>query len=191
MSYISSANGNTHNIETGENTPQRTITIDGVPVNIDWRQIAPLAAGVGTGEKGQGGVGGRYSLIINGKSYEVFARRLNKPDEDESQTYEIFLAGQRFEVQVEDERTKSLTGAAASAHGSGEARIRAPMPGLVVGIPLEPGTPVTRGQTVVILEAMKMENDLSTPINGTIKEIRVSTGQTVNQGDVLVVVSGE
>ncbi len=194
MAYISSTNGETHNIETGENTPQRAITIDGVPVTIDWRRIAPLAAGVGTRETGQSrqsGVGGRYSLIINGKSYDVFARRLNKPDEGESQTYEIFFAGQRFDVQVEDERTRSLSSAAASAHGSKEARIRAPMPGLVIGLPLEPGTPVTRGQTVVILEAMKMENDLATPINGTIKEIRVSKGQTVNQGDVLVVVAGE
>jgi biotin carboxyl carrier protein len=193
MAYISSTNGNTHNVETGENTPQRTIIIDGVPVTIDWRQIAPLAAGVGTGEKVQSGqsAGGRYSLIINGKSYEVFARRLNKPDEGESQTYEISFAGQRFEVEVEDERTRSLSSAAQAAHGSGEARIRAPMPGLVVGIPLEPGAHVTRGQTVIILEAMKMENDLSTPISGSIKEIRVSKGQTVNQGEVLVVVTGE
>ncbi len=190
MAYISSANGNSHTIETGENTPQRTITIDGTPVNIDWRKIAPLAATAETGA-GTHETGGRYSLIINGKSYEVFARRLDRPDEGESQTYEIFFAGQRFEVQVEDERTRSLTSAAASAHGSGEARIRAPMPGLVVGIPLEVGSSVTRGQTVIILEAMKMENDLSTPINGAIKEIRVSKGQTVNQGDVLVVVAGE
>jgi biotin carboxyl carrier protein len=189
MSYISSTNGNTHRVETGENTPQRTITIDGAPVTIDWRQIASLAAGAG--EKGQSAAGGRYSLIINGKSYEVFARRLNKPDEGESQTYEIHFAGQRFEVQVEDERTKSLTGAVASAHSAGEARIRAPMPGLVVGVPFDPGAPVTRGQTVVILEAMKMENDLATPISGTIKEIRISKGQTVNQGDVLVVITGE
>ncbi len=189
MAYISSTDGNSHTIDTGENTPQRTITIDGTPVTIDWRKIAPLAAaetGTGTHE-----TGGRYSLIINNKSYEVFARRLNKPDEGESQTYEIFFAGQRFEVQVEDERTRSLTSAAASAHSSGEARIRAPMPGLVIGVPFESGASVTRGQTVVILEAMKMENDLSTPINGTIKEIRVSKGQTVNQGDVLVVVAGE
>ena len=190
MAYISSSNGNSHSIETGENTPQRTITIDGAPITIDWRKIAPLAAGTGAGT-GMGETGGRYSLIINGKSYEVFARRLNKPDEGESQTYEIFFGEQRFEVQVEDERTRSLTGAAASAHSSGEARIRAPMPGLVVGVPLEAGASVARGQTVVILEAMKMENDLSTPISGTIKEIRVSKGQTVNQGDVLVVVAGE
>ncbi|HLI04980.1 MAG TPA: biotin/lipoyl-containing protein [Ktedonobacteraceae bacterium] len=191
MAYIVSMNGNPHNVETGENTPQRTIIIDGVPVTIDWRQIAPLAAGVGTSEKGQSGVGGRYSLIINGKSYEIFARRLNKPDEGAGQTYEIFFAGQRFEVEVEDERTHSLSSAAQAAHGSEEARVHAPMPGLVVGVPLEPGAHVTRGQTVIILEAMKMENDLSTPITGTIKEIRVSKGQTVNQGEVLVVIAGE
>ena len=67
----------------------------------------------------------------------------------------------------------------------------APMPGLVVGIPLAVGTDVTRGQAVIVLEAMKMENDLPSPIAGTIKEVRVDRGQTVNQGDVLVVISAE
>ena len=186
MSYISSVNGNSYRIETGENTAQRTITVDGIPYTIDWRQIAPLAADA----KGQSS-GGRFSLLIGGKSYEVFARRLNKPDEGEGQTYEIHFAGQRFEVQDEDERARALTSAARSAHSTGEAKVRAPMPGLVIGIPLEAGAAVTRGQTVVVLEAMKMENDLSTPISGTIKEIRVTKGQTVNQGDVLVLVAGE
>ena len=186
MAYISSINGNSYRIETGESTEQRTITIDGTPYTIDWRQVAPLAADA----KGQSS-GGRFSLLIGGKSYEVFARRLNKPDESEGQTYEIQFAGQRFEVQVEDERAKALTSSAKSAQGSGEAKIRAPMPGLVIGIPHEAGAAVTRGQTVVVLEAMKMENDLSTPISGTIKEIRVKKGQTVNQGDVLVIVAGE
>jgi biotin carboxyl carrier protein len=50
---------------------------------------------------------------------------------------------------------------------------------------------VARGQTLVILEAMKMENDLGSPMAGKIKEIKVSKGQTVNQGDALVVVKGE
>jgi len=67
--------------------------------------------------------------------------------------------------------------------------VRAPMPGLVLGLPISAGSDVERGQTVVILEAMKMENDLAAPISGKIKEIRVNKGQTVNQGDVLVVVS--
>jgi biotin carboxyl carrier protein len=65
------------------------------------------------------------------------------------------------------------------------------MPGLVIGVPVEIGSNVTQGQTVVVLEAMKMENDLAAPRAGTIKEIKVSKGQTVNQGDVLVVISGE
>jgi biotin carboxyl carrier protein len=65
------------------------------------------------------------------------------------------------------------------------------MPGLVIGVPLEVGSKVTRGQTVVVLEAMKMENDLGSPIAGTLKDVKVSTGQTVNQGDVLAVIQGE
>ena len=89
---------------------------------------------------------------------------------------------------VEDEREKALAGSVKAAH-TGEARVYAPMPGLVLGVPVEMGASVTLGQTVVVLEAMKMENDLAAPRAGTIKEIKVSKGQTVNQGDVLVVIS--
>jgi biotin carboxyl carrier protein len=187
MPYISTINGRPYRIDTGEDNPQRKILIDGISYDIDWRQIAPLAADA----KGQTGVGGRYSLIIEGKSYEVFARRSNKPDEGDGQTYEIQIAGQLFEVYVEDEREKTLAGAAKSPHANGEAMVRAPMPGLVVGIPLEVGTSVARGQAVIVLEAMKMENDLPSPIAGTIKEVRVGKGQAVNQGDVLVVIHAE
>ena len=127
-------------------------------------------------------------MLIGGRSYEVLAHRVNKPDVT-GYRYEVLIAGQRFEIAVEDEREKALTGAIQNAHESGEAMVRAPMPGLVLGLPLDSGTPVERGQTVVILEAMKMENDLASPISGHVKEIRVSKGQTVNQGDVLVVVS--
>src|SRR5207253_481239 len=105
--------------------------------------------------------------------------------------FEVLIAGQRFEITVEDEREKVLAGSIQSAHESEEAMVRAPMPGLVLRLPMDPGSNVEKGQTVVILEAMKMENDLASPISGKVKEIRVSTGQTVNQGDVLVVVSAE
>ncbi len=186
MAYISSVGDKAYTIDTGENSPQRDINIDGLKHTIDWHQIAPLAAD----SKGQSSVGGRYSLLISGRSYEVFARRFNKADEM-GYRYEILVAGQRFEVSVEDEREKALTGSIHPAHESGEAMVRAPMPGLVLGLPMEPGSSVERGQTVVILEAMKMENDLASPITGKVKEIKVNKGQTVNQGDVLVVVSGE
>jgi biotin carboxyl carrier protein len=186
MAYISSIGDKAYTVDAGENSPQRDINIDGIRNSIDWRQIAPLAADA----KGQGSMGGQYSLLIAGKSYEVFARRVKKQDEA-GYHYEILVAGQRFEVSVEDEREKALTGSIQPAHESGEAMVRAPMPGLVLGLPMEPGAAVERGQTVVILEAMKMENDLASPIAGKLKEIKVSKGQTVNQGDVLVVVSAE
>jgi biotin carboxyl carrier protein len=62
------------------------------------------------------------------------------------------------------------------------------MPGLVAHILLEQGTSVEQGQTVIVLEAMKMENDLVSPIAGTIKEIKVGKGQVVDQGAILVLV---
>lgn len=186
MAYISSIADHSYTIDTGENSPQREIKIDDKKFDIDWRQIATLV----TNPSSQSNVGGRYSLLIGGKSYEILAHRVNKPDVA-GYRYEVLIAGQRFEISVEDERENALKGSIRGLHESGEAMVRAPMPGLVLGLPMEPGSSVEKGQTVVILEAMKMENDLASPITGKIKEIKVSKGQTVNQGDVLVVISAE
>jgi len=140
MPYISTIDNQAYTVNAGEEGHHRTITIDGQSYDIDWQQLAPLAADA----KGQVASGGRYSLLIGGKSYEVYARQLTKPD-NPGNYYEIFLAGQRFEVHVEDEREKALTGSIKSARESGEASVRAPMPGLVLGIPLEVGAQVERG----------------------------------------------
>lgn len=190
MPYIASVNDQSYSVDTGENKHQREIHIDGAIQSIDWRQIAPLAADSKGAIDWASSEGGQYSLIIEGKSYQVFARRLNASEEKDGHTFEIEFAGQRFEVRVEDERERSIKGSLA-AHEAGQASVRAPMPGLVLGIPLQVGDSVARGQTVVILEAMKMENDLPSPIAGKIKEVRVNQGQTVNQGDVLVVIGTE
>ncbi|MBA2393702.1 MAG: acetyl-CoA carboxylase biotin carboxyl carrier protein subunit [Ktedonobacteraceae bacterium] len=152
---------------------------------IDWKRLAPLANGAIYGP-----IGGRYSLLISGKSYDVFARPITRPEEKNGQTYEIFINGQRFEVTTEDERARTLTGLIKGSAHSGEATIYAPMPGLVIGMPLEVGTEVKAGQSVIVLEAMKMENDLSSPIRGKIKEILVNKGQTVDLGAALVIIDG-
>jgi biotin carboxyl carrier protein len=186
MAYISSIRKNPYTIENADNDRQR-IVLDGTACSIDWQQLAPLAVSA-QGHKTQGGL---YTLLIEGKSYEIFARRLHKPDEQEGMTYEIVVAGQRFEVHVEDERERTLLGSLKSAHETGEIKVYAPMPGLVLNVVKAVGEEVERGETVVILEAMKMENDLATPHGGTVKEVLVNRGQTVNQGDVLVVIAGE
>ncbi|HXL38324.1 MAG TPA: biotin/lipoyl-containing protein [Ktedonobacteraceae bacterium] len=184
MAYISSVAEKSYTIDIGENSPQREIRIDEKRFDIDWRQISALAMN----PQLQSSIGGQYSLLIAGKSYEVLAHRVTKPDVT-GYRYEVLVAGQSFEITVEDEREKALTGSIHGSHESSEAMVRAPMPGLVLRLPMDTGSIVERGQTVVVLEAMKMENDLASPISGKVKEIRVSKGQTVNQGDVLVVVS--
>lgn len=162
------------------------VTLDNQEHTIDWKLLAPLVKGAGK----YGDVGGRYSLLVAGKSYEVFARPITRPEAKTGQIYEIFLDGQRFEVATEDERARALTGLLKGSAHSSEATIYAPMPGLVIGLPLEVGTEVKAGQSVIVLEAMKMENDLSSPIHGRIKEILVNKGQTVDLGAALVIIDG-
>jgi biotin carboxyl carrier protein len=186
MAYISTIQQRTYTIDPQANGQQRNVTIDEQAYRVDWRQIAPLAASA----KGQTTAGGQFSLLIAGKSYDIFARDITKANQQASKTYEIFVAGQRFEVNVEDERTRTLEGLTSTGIHSGLATVEAPMPGLVVNVTVEAGTSVSAGQTVVILEAMKMENDLASPITGTIKEVQVNTGQTVDQGQTLVTIEG-
>lgn len=185
MPYIVSTNSQTYHVDIDED--RRQLSLEGVNHTVDWRQLASLVADA----KGNIAEGGRFSLLIGDQSYDIFARRVTKADEKQSQTYEILFAGHRFEVKVEDERTRLLAGRASAGAMAGEATVNAPMPGLVVGVPLEVGATVAAGQTVVVLEAMKMENDLASPIAGVLTEVRVTRGQTVDQGEVLVVISSE
>lgn len=166
---------------------QTMVTVDGIEHAPDWHQIASLVSA----NNEQPAEGGRYSLLVNGQSYEVFARRIVQADEGDSQTYEIQLAGQYFLVAIEDERTRLLAGTVRRGQQSNAAKIQAPMPGLVVNTLVQPGDTVSAGQTVVVLEAMKMENDLPSPISGIVKELKVTKGQTVEQGQLLVLVEGE
>jgi biotin carboxyl carrier protein len=184
MTYITTIHNNTYRVETSENGRHATVALDEIPYVIDWRQIAPLAY---AGDHTE--AGGHYSLLIGDRSYDVFARRVSPVGQGAGEIYEIHLAGQRFEVNVEDERSRLLAGLVRAGSASTEATVQAPMPGLVLDVPVEAGTTVTEGQTVVVLEAMKMENDLSSPISGTIKEVNVTKGQTVDQGETLVIIT--
>jgi biotin carboxyl carrier protein len=183
--YITSTNQHSSRI-TLKGLEQRVV-IDGQEQTIEWRNIAALALH----ELATRREGGRYHLVVGNRSYEIYARRLDKTEGHEDNRYEIQIGGQYFEVSIEDERTKLLTGTIRTASSSNAARISAPMPGLVIGTPLAAGSTVIAGQTVIVLEAMKMENDLASPISGTIKEVRVNIGQTVELGQVLVIVEGE
>jgi biotin carboxyl carrier protein len=185
-SMVATIQKQTYSVDINEEDPAVKVTLDGQGHAIDWKQIAPLARD----EKKHGDIGGRFSLLLAGRSYEVFARRITRPEEKNGQRYEIYIDGQRFEVAAEDERTRALAVLLQGSAHSGEATIYAPMPGLVIGILQEAGAEVKAGQPIIVLEAMKMENDLTSPINGKIKKISVSKGQTVDLGAALVVIDG-
>lgn len=121
-----------------------------------------------------------FSLLIGPRSYEVFVDR-------QRDVYYVLIEGDRYEVRVEDERLRQLRSmGSAKREEVGEATVTAPMPGLVVAVLVEEGQPVKTGDGVVILEAMKMENEIRAPRDGVVRSVRVSPGQTVNQDDVMV-----
>jgi pyruvate carboxylase subunit B len=101
--------------------------------------------------------------------------------------YTLWIDGYRFEVEALDERTRAIRAlSAASAGPSGPAPIKAPMPGLIVRINVKPGDTVEAGQGVVVMEAMKMENELRATSAGTVKSVEVVAGAAVEKGTLLV-----
>ena len=102
-------------------------------------------------------------------------------------TYILQMDGWRYSVEALDERTRAirdLSNAAATA--SGPRPLIAPMPGLIVRVQVAPGDTVEAGQGIVVMEAMKMENELRAPARGVVKVVRVEVGRAVEKGATLV-----
>jgi biotin carboxyl carrier protein len=124
--------------------------------------------------------GGVLSLLIDGKSYEI------RRDQQSGQT-EIRLGEESFLVEVRDPRSlRARRGAGAATDGP--KKITAPMPGKVIRILAPEGTQVEAGQGVLVIEAMKMQNELKSPKAGIVKKIMAREGATVNPGDALAIV---
>ncbi|MDE3150847.1 MAG: hypothetical protein KGL93_01230 [Gemmatimonadota bacterium] len=101
--------------------------------------------------------------------------------------YTLSIDGHRFEIDALDERARAireLSGAAAGA--TGPAPLVAPMPGLIVRVNARPGDQVRAGQGLVVMEAMKMENELRATADGTVKAVLVAPGKAVDKGAVLL-----
>ncbi len=121
-----------------------------------------------------------FSLILDGKSYESY---VYQGDED----WDVLLRGRQYQVKVEDEREKRLKAAAsAGAAEGGEFHLKAPMPGLVVAVLIEEGQEVKKGQVMLILESMKMQNELKAPRDGVMGRVRVKAGESVEQRQTLL-----
>jgi len=101
--------------------------------------------------------------------------------------YTLWLDGYRFEVEALDERTKAIRELSGAAAGpSGPAPLKAPMPGLIVRVNVAVGDQVQAGQGIVVMEAMKMENELKASAAGKVKAILATPGTAVEKGALLV-----
>jgi biotin carboxyl carrier protein len=127
------------------------------------------------------GGGGEYLLLHGGRVYEC------RVSGEARGAAEVSVRGRAYNVRLTD--PKHLRGAGV-AHGSdaGRAQVVAPMPGKVVRVMVEAGQQVEAGQGVVVVEAMKMQNEMKSPKAGTVVELRAEAGATVNAGDVLAVI---
>ena len=162
MKYVSTVNGNEYLIEIID---ERHIVVNGRKYTVDFNSVSGQPM---------------YSLLVDSKSFEGFVY----PGETE---WEVLLMGRQYPVVVEDEREKRLRAAAGgSVSETGEFHLKAPMPGMVVSIPVEEGQEIEKGQVLLILESMKMQNELKAPRVGTIGRIRVKPGESVEQRQTLL-----
>jgi biotin carboxyl carrier protein len=123
-----------------------------------------------------------YSFSVNNKIYQALISK------DSSGNYKVNLNGFTYEAEVKNETAlmlDKLTSSSSSANKKAT-KLRAPMPGLVVKINVKEGDTVKKGEKIIIVEAMKMENALGAPSAGIVKSIKVSEGQAVEKDAVLI-----
>jgi acetyl/propionyl-CoA carboxylase alpha subunit len=141
-----------------------TAILDGEPIGVDVCRVQP----------------GILSLIVSGRTFRCVL------DEGPLETA-IQIGGQRYLFSIEDPR--SLTSRRRKAGASaGQQVIKAPMPGRIVRVLVAPGEQVAAHQGVVVIEAMKMQNELKAARAGTIAEIKTEAGATVAAGEVLLLI---
>ena len=120
-------------------------------------------------------------LVIEGHSFALPVQARGRGE------WTLTPHGERFEVEVVDERTRHIRGlTSAGERRGGPAALKAPMPGLVVRVQVEVGQRVTAGTPVVVLEAMKMENQLKAPSAAVVTAVHVSAGEAVEKGRALL-----
>jgi biotin carboxyl carrier protein len=144
------------------------VAVDGRAIEIDSGQLASVT-------EVESGV---YSVLLDGASCEIRVI-------ETSQGLRVEAGGRKFTVEVSDPRDTSR-GSRASI-GSGRQNVAAPMPGKVVRVLVKVGDAVDAGQGLVVVEAMKMQNEMKASRPGRVIEIRAGAGQTVGAGDTLVV----
>ncbi|HSF82936.1 MAG TPA: biotin/lipoyl-containing protein [Anaerolineales bacterium] len=141
------------------------VIVDGVQYNVDFDSVSDQPV---------------FSLLLDGQSFESYVYTTEEG-------LQVLLHGNLYQATVEDEREKRLRAASGGRVAEREEfHLRAPMPGLVVSIPVHEGQQIEKGDVLVILESMKMQNELKSPRAGTVARLRIENGDSVEQRQTLL-----
>ncbi len=167
MKYITRVSNQEYTIEIDH---ENQILVDGQLYYVDFHQLTE---------------GGIISLLLDNHSLEAIV-------EERDQDWEVLIHGELYTVKVQDERAYRLAKArGTTTEVTGEATIKSPMPGLIIAVLVEVGQVVQKGDQIVILESMKMENELRSPRGGLVKQIMIEAGASVEKDQVLVSIGDE
>ncbi|HKV54590.1 MAG TPA: biotin/lipoyl-containing protein [Candidatus Binataceae bacterium] len=165
--YTAALEGGEHEIELEELAADSySIKVAGGEHRVDVRRIGP----------------GAFSIIIDDRSFDLDVVREGD---------ELIVVSRRGTTRItllDAARRARLRKDGSQATVAGRAEVKAMMPGRIVNVLVQPGDTVTRQQGVVVVEAMKMENELKSPKDGKVIEVKVEAGQTVEKGELLVVI---
>ena len=165
MKYVAMVKDQEYTIEID---PDKGILIDDVPHEIDFKRLPS---------------GGITSLLMNNRSISAVI-------EEMGDYWDVLIAGELYVVRVQDERAYRLERMrSAGLSVDGEAMVISPMPGIIVAVPVAVGDVVQRGDKVIILESMKMENELRAPCDGVVTHVLVTPGGAVEKDQPLVGIS--
>ena len=162
MFFDATTGEKTARIEVRESQGRYHVTIGDKTLDLDW---------VRTGEQ-------EASVLVDGVSYDITVDKT-------LEGFGVLIRGDRFEVELKDAVKGVALGRAAH---SGPLKLTAPMPGKIVKVLVAQGDAVEAGRGVLVMEAMKMENELKASRAGTVQEIKVKEGQAVEMGALLLVI---
>jgi len=163
VKYYLEVNGRERLVELRERLGELSVTVDGEPVELAYERID---------EEGQ------LLVLSGGRSYGVSI-------EGDTDQIGITIAGHLYDVRIEDEREHAAHAAEREASRGG-GRVTSVMPGVVVEVLVARGAEVAAGQPLLVLEAMKMQNEIAAPAAGVVQEVFVEQGSAVGAGAPLV-----
>ena len=165
MNFRMKIGGRTRTVKINSTAARAEFSLDGQGVAADAVEVEPNV----------------FSVLLVGEAFEVRV-------EPNARGARIQIGGREYLAELDDPR-QWQRGAGGAVDTEGRQSIMAPMPGKVVRVLVEPGSTVAAGQGLLVVEAMKMQNEIKSPKDGKVERINVSEGQAVNAGEVLAVIA--